>query len=942
MPQRVFLGWDRPFLPLTIDWLWERRAELPGMLVVVPTAQAGRRLREALAERGACLAPRVVTPEEFFRVTPDESVAAEAEERLAWIETLRELPPGETNALFPVEPVERSFAWAAGVAEELASVRDELEESGKTYADVVGASPEAERWQELVALEQRMLARLAEWGKIDRTKAKRQRAETYEPPAGTSRIVIAAVPDPVPLTETAWRMLEGRGFPIEVLIHAPEAEAEHFDVWGKPDDLKQVWTKRPTPVAKEHVHLTAAAPELGAAVVRHCAGKRSDEISIGLCDPAFAPAVEAAFEQAGWKAWNPEGRLAGRSMALLLSALAAWVRLPDRWDRAADILRNALVGDIIGPTDWFGALKKLDELEACHLPGSPSRVRDLIEWKQREREEAGKPSATWAKLRAALEWADAWRRKFSKGEVGTALVEWARAMRERGVDDGAEGKWLDQLEATAQTIIALEARGLLKAAGDALDLVLSTMASLRSATGREDAVVDLLGWLELAYEPAEHLILAGLHEGCVPDGSLDHGFLPDAVRTKLGLRDANARFARDAYLFHALAASRRVEVVIAKVDPHGEPRRPSRLLLVARGMELAERVRAVFGELEGANRRLAGWDRGEWKLAFDGEPQGYFENGRMLSPSALKDYLHCPFRFYLKRVLGWERTDCDKVEMDALDFGNLCHGALEALGRDLPDSEDVTEVRGFLVAEIEKGLLRFGSPLSLPLMVQRETAIARLSRFAEIEVAHRRDGWRTLHVELRIDENRLWAIDGQPVKMQIDRIDYHPSEGWLVLDYKSSGKAIAPQKAHLHTADANKRRLFGEPLDPGKGRPLAWKNLQLPMYAAYVQRHLNGGKPVRAAYVNLPVALNEVGFSPWENFDETMLESAMEWASGAVHALRRKVHWPPVELTGAEAAWDEFAALAPDGLANAVKGSLIESLKALAETYDKERSAACV
>jgi ATP-dependent helicase/nuclease subunit B len=114
------------------------------------------------------------------------------------------------------------------------------------------------------------------------------------------------------------------------------------------------------------------------------------------------------------------------------------------------------------------------------------------------------------------------------------------------------------------------------------------------------------------------------------------------------------------------------------------------------------------------------------------------------------------------------------------------------------------------------------------------------------------------------------------------------------------------------------------------------------MYAAYVQRHLNGGKPVRAAYVNLPVALNEVGFSPWENFDETMLESAMEWASGAVHALRRKVHWPPVELTGAEAAWDEFAALAPDGLANAVKGSLIESLKALAETYDAERSAACV
>jgi ATP-dependent helicase/nuclease subunit B len=942
MPQRVFLGWNRPFLPLAIDWLWERGAELPGMLVVVPTAQAGRRLREALAERGACLAPRVVTPEEFFRVAGDETVAAEVEERLAWIETLRELQPGETSALFPVEPVERSFSWAAGVAGELENVRDELEESGKTYADVADASPETERWNDLVTLEQRMLARLEGWGKIDRAKAKRRRAESYQPPAGTRRIVIAAVPDPVPLTETAWRMLEGRGFPIEVLIHAPQEEAEHFDVWGWPDDEAQAWTKRPTPVCRERVHLTASAPELGAAVVRQCAGKRSEEISIGLCDAGFAPAVEAAFEQAGWKAWNPEGRLAGTSMALLLTSLAAWVRLPDRWDRAAEILRNPMVGQVIERTDWFGALKALDELEACHLPGSPSRVRDLIEWKQREREEAGKPSAHWETLRFALEWADGWRRKFSKGEVGKALAEWAQSMRRQGVDDGAEGKWLDQLEATAETIAGLEARGLLKAAGDALDLALGTLAPLRTASGREDAVIDLLGWLELAYEPAEHLVLAGFHEGCVPDGSLDHGFLPDSVKTKLGLRDAAARFARDAYLFHALAASRRVEVVVAKVDPHGEPRRPSRLLLVAQGVELAERVRAVFGELEGKNRRLAGWDRGEWKLAFAGEPQGYFDHGRMLSPSALKDYLHCPFRFYLKRVLGWERTDCDKVEMDALDFGNLCHGALEALGRDLPDSEDVAEVRDFLVAEIEKGLQRFGSPLSLPLMVQRETAIARLSRFAEKEVAHRLEGWRTVHVELKIDENRPWAIDGQPVKMQIDRIDFHQKEGWLVLDYKSSGKAVAPQKAHLHTADGNKRRLYGEALDPGKGRPLAWKNLQLPLYAAYVQRHLNGGKPVQAAYVNLPVALNEVGFSPWENFDEAMLESAMEWARGAVHALRQKVHWPPVELTGAEAAWDEFAPLAPDGLANAVDGSLIESLKAIAETYDEERSVACI
>lgn len=51
MVDRVFLGWDRPFLTRAADWLLDRPDTLPHLLVVVPTSQAGRRLREALAER---------------------------------------------------------------------------------------------------------------------------------------------------------------------------------------------------------------------------------------------------------------------------------------------------------------------------------------------------------------------------------------------------------------------------------------------------------------------------------------------------------------------------------------------------------------------------------------------------------------------------------------------------------------------------------------------------------------------------------------------------------------------------------------------------------------------------------------------------------------------------------------------------------------------------
>src|SRR5690606_34046917 len=119
--------WDRPFSGLLVDRLLARGEDLARLLVVTPTAQAGRRLREALAERaGALLAPEVVTPEYFFRPPAEEGVATAAEARWAWVEVLRSIPLREVPALFPVEPVERSFAWAVGVARELEKVRDTL------------------------------------------------------------------------------------------------------------------------------------------------------------------------------------------------------------------------------------------------------------------------------------------------------------------------------------------------------------------------------------------------------------------------------------------------------------------------------------------------------------------------------------------------------------------------------------------------------------------------------------------------------------------------------------------------------------------------------------------------------------------------------------------------------------------------------------------------
>ena len=126
-PRLHLLPWDKPLLPQAVAWLaagWpgDGPLDLAGLLVVVPTRQSGRRLREALAAHAATrgqavFPPRVVLPETLATLgAPATEVASRLVSQLAWIGVLRDLPIGEYRAVFPVDPPARDFAWARRLA----------------------------------------------------------------------------------------------------------------------------------------------------------------------------------------------------------------------------------------------------------------------------------------------------------------------------------------------------------------------------------------------------------------------------------------------------------------------------------------------------------------------------------------------------------------------------------------------------------------------------------------------------------------------------------------------------------------------------------------------------------------------------------------------------------------------------------------------------------
>ena len=165
------LDWTRPFNDVFGDWLWERRDRLPGMLVIVPTAQSGRRLRQGLAERGGALAPRVRTSGFFLQCGEG---APESVEILAWVEVLEDISDWSAfSEAFPNPPVGEGSGWALGLAKSLAEVRAALLPSGLTMRQAamrMRGTVDQGRWHDLARLEKQVEELLQDWGRKSRIR----------------------------------------------------------------------------------------------------------------------------------------------------------------------------------------------------------------------------------------------------------------------------------------------------------------------------------------------------------------------------------------------------------------------------------------------------------------------------------------------------------------------------------------------------------------------------------------------------------------------------------------------------------------------------------------------------------------------------------------------------------------------------------------------------
>ena len=933
--QRHFLGWDRPVTEAVRDYLIPEAitesVDLGETLVIVPTRQAGRRLRETLAAHcaasdAAMLSARVIVPSSLFRPAEraDYRETSGLLTQAIWAELLQNAAPNDFPILFPshfptvdehtpqstvYSPPPRDFTWAQSAGQMLQQLRETLADGGHTIQSVLEDHgedlEEPERWRELAEAEKRYLARTEALECKDATLRKIEQASAPELPEGITRIVVASVPDPSLLMIRALTALQ-ETLPVEVLVMASEEHAGLFDEWGRP--IPEAWKSRTIDIPHSATGITlTGGPKAQADRTIEAIAEAADQfgpgdVAIGVPDRAVIPFLETALTEMGLPVFDPaEKFLRDHPLYGLLDAVVS-LYTTRTYAALRDVVRHADVmayfrAEEIPPADVLSAL---DAFQNDYLP---IRIDDVMRHLP----------ADDAQLRPALEKIRALLKHFDTDPPCTAtrsLLQTLYAKRMISSKNVADAVFAAAAEKVSDVLTEFaECRdGVAKLdTAAALRLLMQRLAEQTYHAEREDSRIDLEGWLELPWNNAPFLVATGMNEGRVPDGRLSDVFLPDTLRRRLGLRSDAGRLARDAYLMTLVIETRRAAgktlFIVGKTSAAGDPLKPSRLLFRCPESELAARAAALFAPVEEHEPHHAS------TVSFKLDPRAPLTGDaptagvERLSVTAFRSYLACPFRFYLQRVLNMGALDDSKRELNALDFGSLLHASLQKMGEsDMWQQDDADALAGFLIADVEDTVARrFPHPAPLPVQIALDAARQRLRHAAEAQVEIAREGWELIRPETRYK----MTLNGMELRGTIDRIDRHSETGAMrIIDYKTSDTASSPLDAHIGTS-RDETPVFAQVDIEGKAK--RWVDLQLPLYQSLVQTDGLDAEEIQLAYFNLPKAVTHTGLSLWEGWNAALLKSAHDCAETVVEQIQNGIFWPPAPRVD----YDDFELLFP-------------------------------
>ena len=820
-----------------------------GTVILVPGSGAAGRIQSLLlAHSGGGLAlPPILTPGSFPRAVQQDRVK-QADKGLVSLATATALRDADISEVGPLlhahaPPHGDINAWLQ-LAAEVESVASELAGGGWTSdvstwpsdAEGVLSASARRRFGAISLIRARTDDCLAEAGLHHNDSIALALASGEMPLRDDlQRIVLVGISEAGGLLRSLLHRCIEDGIDCTSLVRGPRDLAEAFDSFGFVD--VDWWSDTTIALPEECIKPAGGPGSQATAILSGLQdGQPVDDVTVVVPDNEAIPIVRRSMAGHGIRTRYGGGTpLEGAASVRLIRAVAEFTRTQS-FAAFAALIRHPDLSAVLGAD--AATIAALDAAQTRHLPSTIG-----VEW----------PASTDSS---------------SRGEERQRLLRNLHSKTMQFVEPAADREthtlshWMSVVRAMLLTIYGdqeLDARSphaqALSHLFSGAELLQSSPLSMMTAAGEmpfhaavdvlsrvvegssivdypDPNAVEVVGWLEALTDDAPTLLVAGMNAESIDRGTRGDAYLPESLREALGLDTSRTRMARDAHGVTAMQASRTASGtmlwVVGRISVNGDPLAPSPLLLrevdddvLARRVIRLTEAKTDTADLSpqfGVEQAGAGVPG---VLGVPGVPRpspGDYEQEPLskLRVTAFRDYLGCPYRFWLRHVLRLKEARDDACEAGYADFGTLIHDTLQRFGNDkdlrkLGDEAELAASLSDILDDIASARYApSGQPMLPSVAVQVEQARYRLQHFAHEQAKDIANGWEIIEAEYGGSADL--DVDGTPFKItgRIDRIDKHADGRYRILDYKTSSKEAA--KVHY------------------KKKAQEWIDLQLPLY----------------------------------------------------------------------------------------------------------------
>ena len=886
MPSRLLSIEEHPILKGLAEHLIggaevvQREVNLESTLVVLPTKRARRLFEHFLldaAEQQEVLVvpPEISTPgrmiDRFIPPSgqPASLVALELIDRQVWLDldsSQREVVEGdnatETGREALIRRIAQLHADACEAMVDFSSIMEMVPEG-------VAGGEERRRWEVLLCWQKARTEKLEELGLQCPHAQRVQSIGKGEIAPGLYTRLVLVDGEPTPVRIALLERLDSLGLTIERVVPSGELPAAIDPIRGPAPEM---WAAPPFGLPDSSIHATDGPEDLGslvAGIIKQSGVEKTSEVTLVCPDGDLEANLQSILPEFGIATrTSTSGLLLDGALGQLLHATLNL--LGGGWSEVEDALRIPGFINVVEVNDRV--LEDVDRSRrlcvGIHLADekmggrvdTPDSVRDL----------RVKIDQLLQQLRGSVGFSAA-----------NAIANLTCQFLEQGLPERTSGenrevavaiqRFLEEFRRVPEELIQLVDAEIL------LRMMLRSLGRDPLTPAPEDAVVEIVGWMESAFDPAQLRIVVGMNETLIPQLPGPEPLLPDSLRQRCGLSCHRDRTARDAWLMWLLETSRsascHVHYVVARESPQGDRLLPSRLVFPDLPETVDRLPRLLCGDLE-KGIRVAGEDPqsseenqvGEFPMVPDKLPKV-----ERVGVTEFKTWLRSPLQFVLNKLAMGQIVKPWRAELDNMDFGNLLHGALERWGRE-EISEGPTKEINRIYSGMRSHLLAyaddmFGKKRPPALQLQIEIAQSRLKAFSEHQHKLANDGWHIEHVELHFTDRKVDdSISPRPIPPlireaapeivvtgKIDRVDRHSDGRRRAFDYKTGNNgSVTAEGAHREVKD---------------GDIVQWFDLQLPLYR---QRLLEDGTgEVEVGYILLPQHLKKtrIDLLSWKSDD---------------------------------------------------------------------------